>query len=113
MGSHTFQEQIGGKGMTSETAYQALVQQAEHQYGCNPYNGTISTTSGFIVVDKGRRRARTVIEEILRDSSSDIVKWGPAGCIALSGAALTRWRKQHGLAGSRARAFVFFGHATS
>lgn len=34
-----------GKGKTKEEAFKALVQEAEWEYGHDPYNGTISTTS--------------------------------------------------------------------
>lgn len=34
-----------GRGKTKEEAFKALVQEAEWEYGHDPYNGTISTTS--------------------------------------------------------------------
>lgn len=34
-----------GKGRTAREAFNALVQEAEYDYGHDPYNGTISTTS--------------------------------------------------------------------
>lgn len=34
-----------GKGKTKEQAFKTLVQEAEWEYGHDPYNGTISTTS--------------------------------------------------------------------
>lgn len=34
-----------GKGKTAEEAFEALVRQAEWDFGHDPYNGTISTTS--------------------------------------------------------------------
>lgn len=34
-----------GRGKTKEQAFKALVQEAEWEYGHDPYNGTISTTS--------------------------------------------------------------------
>lgn len=34
-----------GKGKTAKEAFNALVQEAEWEYGHDPYNGTISTTS--------------------------------------------------------------------
>ena len=113
MGAHTFQETIGGKGMTASEAYTALVDQALYESGHDAYNGTISTTSGFVRIEPGRRRVRTVIREILEDEENQVRKWGPAGCIELKGAALTRWRKRNGLAGTRAKAYVFFGWAAS
>jgi len=113
VGSHTFQATIGGKGLTAAKAYEGLVAEAEREYGTDPYNGTISTTTGFVMVDIGRRRVNNIITDILEDDRHEIRKWGPAGCIALKGAWLTRWRKRNGLAGTRAKAYVFFGHAVS
>ena len=111
MGAHTFTVTFGGKGVSAADAYQALVSEAEREFGTNPYSGTIATTTGFVMVEKGRRRLNTVIREILENDRSVICKRGPAGCIALSGAALTDWRKRRGLAGTRAKAYVFFGWA--
>jgi hypothetical protein len=113
MGSHTFRQTVGGKQMMPRDAYATLVQRARDEYGDNSYNGTIATTSGFVMVDAGRRRIDTVINEILKDESSNIQKWGPAGCIELKGTKLTEWRKRNGLAGTRARAYAFFGWAAS
>ena len=113
MGSHTFEVTIGGRNMLPRDAYDQLVRDANHEHGHDGYNGTIATTSGFVLVDPGKRRIDTVVRDILDDKSSHIRKWGPAGCIELTGAPLTRWRKKHGLAGTRARAYRFFGWAAS
>jgi len=113
MGSHTFQTSIGGKGMTARQAYGELVEEARCQYGSDPYSGTIATTHGFVMVEQGRRRLDTVIREMLDNENGQVRKWGPAGCIALKGKALRDWRATNGLAGTRARAFVFFGWAAS
>lgn len=113
MGGHTFQQAVGGKKMTANEAYQTLVEQAELNYGCDTYNGTISTTRGFVMVDKGKQRLDTAVRRILEDESSEIQKWGPAGCIELSGSQLRRWKRQHGLERTRARAYLFFGWAAS
>jgi hypothetical protein len=37
-----------GTGKTAETAYRKLVSKMEKAYGNDGYNGTISTTSGFV-----------------------------------------------------------------
>jgi hypothetical protein len=113
MGSHTFQQTIGGKKMTAREGYRELVEQAQYSSGHDPYNGTISTTHGFVMVDQGRRQLRTAVNAELDNPNSEVRKWGPAGCIELRGAQLTRWRRQHGLAGTRAKAYLFFGWAAS
>ena len=117
MGAHTFTATMGGKRMTPNEAYDALVLDAKHQHGHDPYNGTISTTSGYAIVDlpKGRSMDK-LIRDILDAKHPDyqhIAKWGPAGCIELRGKALRDWKAAHGLEGTRARAYVFFGWAAS
>lgn len=111
MGATTFSATIDGKGMLPNDAYAALVEQARHDHGHDPYNGSISTTSGYVMVHPGRRPIAKVINEILSDETSHICKWGPAGCVELKGKALSDWRKRHGLSGTRARAYTFFGVA--
>lgn len=113
MGSHTFQVTVGGKKMTPNEGYRELVEAAQHNHGHDAYNGSISTTSGFVMVDKGKKRLETVVRGVLDDEGSHIRKWGPAGCIELSGEQLKRWKRQHGLERTRARAFLFFGWAAS
>lgn len=46
MGAHNFED--FGYGSTPEEAYQACVNQAVYDFGHDPYNGTISTTSGIV-----------------------------------------------------------------
>lgn len=50
MGSHTFDAEAFGKTMPD--AYRAACNAALHEYGHNPYNGTISTTDGAIQIVK-------------------------------------------------------------
>lgn len=49
MGSHTFDNTYYGD-VTADQAYRALVEEALYTEGHDPYNGTISTTGGFRVV---------------------------------------------------------------
>lgn len=112
MGACTFTNTIGGKGMDPNTAYKELCRQAQYDHGHDPYNGTISTTSGYVIVTVAKGRSiDKVIDEELMGGDSPVQKWGPAGCIEMRGKALTEWKRDHGLAGTRARAFVFFGWA--
>jgi len=117
MGSHTFQHTVLGKGMTPEKAYTTLVSDALHSAGHDPYNGTISTTEGFVTakLHKGARlddRIENILEGRVPEYK-DIEKWGPAGCIELTGAALTKLKKGTRYAGTRARGYIFFGWAAS
>lgn len=118
MGAHTFQHTILGKGLQAQTAYNQLVAEALHQEGHDPYNGTISTTDGYMMVyvTHGKRHKK-LINRILNGKGlplhKDIRKWGPAGCIELKGAALSLVKKDTKHAGTRDRGYVFFGWAAS
>lgn len=50
MGAHDFM--TGGYGASPEEAYKDAVDDALYEFGHNAYNGTISTTSGFIMIPK-------------------------------------------------------------
>jgi len=53
MGATTFRTIATGR--TAEDAYNRACEQAEFEYGHDPYNGTISTTSGFVSIPKPPR----------------------------------------------------------
>ncbi len=113
MGSHTFHHTVIGKGMTPEKAYTTLVSEAQHRDGHDPYNGTISTTEGFVAVTlrKGANlddRMENILMGRTQDHQ-DIRKWGPAGCIELKGKALSTLKRGTKFAGTRARGYIFFG----
>lgn len=111
MGATTFQTSIIDRGLTPEAAYKRLVDEALYEYGHDPYNGTISTTDGFVMIDPNGRKIDNVIREITDNESHQVNKWGPAGCIEIKGKALRDWKERAGLKGTRARGYVFFGWA--
>jgi hypothetical protein len=49
MGATNFESIVRGDGLTMEEAYRQAVEQAHYDYGHDPYNGTISTTSGVVL----------------------------------------------------------------
>jgi hypothetical protein len=51
MGAHDFTAYVSGT-MSAADAYRQAVEQARYEYGADGYNGTISTTSGFQVVQR-------------------------------------------------------------
>ena len=58
-----------GKGMTVREAFNALVAEAEWEYGHDPYNGTISTTwlvdnDRFRVAEEWSEEARVAAEAV-------------------------------------------------
>ena len=50
MGAHNFE--ATAFGATPQEAYEEAVQDSLFEYGHNPYNGTISTTNGFVMIPK-------------------------------------------------------------
>lgn len=115
MGSHTFRVDLGGVRLTPQDAYNELVEAAQWEYGKDAYNGSISTTQGLFMVKAEPNEISKVIEKILDDDSHTVEKWGPAGCIELTGSALESWKRsrsdlrgKHGV-----RAYMFFGWAAS
>jgi hypothetical protein len=52
MGATFFRTSYRGKSLSD--AYKSAVEDAENEYGHDPYNGTISTTTGFHVIDRTR-----------------------------------------------------------
>ena len=115
MGSHTFQNTIGGVNLTPPDAYHALVEEAIVEHGRDAYNGTISTTQGLLMVKAEPDKIQEVIDRILEDDNHTVQKWGAAGCIELTGSAMKNWRAERNyLKGKHGvRAYVFFGWACS
>lgn len=107
MGAHNFTDE--GIGRTAWDAYEAAVRAADAEYGCNAYNGTISTTRGFVEFKKPAkvRHAKWMRETIQRELDSEnskVRKWGPCGCIEMP--------REKGMPRGYRR-YVFFGWAAS
>ena len=77
MGATNFIQEIEGYDSPKE-AYLEAVRDAIYCYGHDPYNGTISTTSGFEYL--GKVDARDV-EDFIEKHTDDYGKWGDCGCI--------------------------------
>lgn len=75
MGSHSFL--TSARGNTADQAYRAAVEQAQYDYGHDPYNGTISTTSGWFMAP-GRVRTVDDLEDWALDETE---KWGDCVCM--------------------------------
>jgi hypothetical protein len=112
MGSQTFSTSIIGQ-FDANGAYNQAVEDAQWEYGHDPYNGTISTTHGF-----------TLRTDAPRFGTKAFWKWedkilsecGKRECYAveIKGSAL-KVRKEHsGYKGKHGvRAFYFFGWGAS
>jgi hypothetical protein len=81
---------------TPEEAYAKLVDQALYEKGHDSYNGTISTTSGFIFL--GRAAEPYAMAHDYQTWPENIQKWGRCGCVEIDPL-------------GNDRRFVFFGWA--
>jgi len=79
MGAHDFHAQ--SYGVTADEAYKDAVDQAHYDYGHDAYNGTISTTSGFVLIPLNE--GETIDEWAGRVIEDDRVrKWDDCACVA-------------------------------
>jgi hypothetical protein len=77
MGAHDFQcEEYGA---SPEEAYKIAVDNALYECGHNPYNGTISTTDGFVMIpfDEGETPGDW-FERVIDDER--VQKWTDCAC---------------------------------
>lgn len=85
MGAHDFATKATGD--SPEKAYRSAVQKAQRREGRNPYNGTISTTKGFVVMDledvsdDGKPSVREVIDYALEHDK--VRKRGNCACFPM------------------------------
>jgi len=74
----------GGEGINPRSVYNELVKQAEWECGHDPYNGTISTSDGYVVHDWEFRTERSALDFAQQLGEQDeclYEKWGAFGAI--------------------------------
>lgn len=69
MGACTFR--TAGRGRSAKDVYDNLVEEAENEYGHDPYNGTISTTDGFSDVTNQWKVSKVEINEFINKKLND------------------------------------------
>lgn len=69
MGACTFR--TSGRGRSAKDVYDNLVEEAENEYGHDPYNGTISTTDGFSDVTNQWKASKLEINEFINKKLDD------------------------------------------
>lgn len=89
MGSSTFTASSPVADVTE--AYEQLHQQALAEYGHDPYNGTISTTTGFHVVES-TPMTRAAADRLMATRIEALSKWGPCEAIAIGTTTKSRTR---------------------
>lgn len=90
MGANTFED------MTFETtdpqkAYDRLVEQAEYEFGHEPYSGTIATTGGFRVVPGHKAMTQEQAGKLIEKRIDNLQKWGPCEALPLVEETPAQW----------------------
>jgi len=112
MGATNFGDLAVGRYKNASDAYLTLVEDALHDYGHDSYNGTISTTSGFIVRDDNPRYGTKAFEKWEHKMLNVAQKWEDCVCIEITGAVLKRMKENRGYKGKKGiKAFYFIGWA--
>ena len=110
MGATNFETISFGK--TVEEAYIHACNEATWEHGYDAYNGTISTTQGFVeITPKPRRNTQEVVTEYSEIMEGIIEKWGKCGALILKGNEAKKYRESHNLVGKRGLVVLFFGWA--
>jgi hypothetical protein len=65
MGACQFENR--GRGKSAQDVFTRLVENAEREYGDDPYNGTISTVSGFRDITEEYKRSSKDIQRFIND----------------------------------------------
>jgi hypothetical protein len=76
MGATTFVEK--SRAYSMREAYNQLVDDARSEYGNDRYNGTISTTEGFVDKTAEWKKSKLDIRSFIDKEIENTSKWGPA-----------------------------------
>jgi len=112
MGAFDCSDYAIGKYKNAKEAYKELVERAEYRHGHDGYNGTISTTSGFIMRDDNPRYGTKAFNKWENKMLDVAEKWEDCVCIEITGAVLKRIKESRGYKGKKGiKAFYFIGWA--
>jgi len=113
MGAHDCTVFKIGRYKSAKAAYKSAVDDAEDQYGWDAYNGTISTSDGFVIRTDSPRYGTKKFWKFYDDKITG-TKFGKWNCVEIKGAILKRIKKEYGYKGKRGiKAFYFWGLAAS
>jgi hypothetical protein len=118
VGATNFGNVIVGK-YTPVEAYRKLCDDALYYSGHDSYNGTISTTHGFVNLTERAPRYGTKAfqkweDDVIDNDKFGVEKWGNAGYVEISPntTEFKRMKERNGLKGRKGiRAYYFFGWA--
>ena len=82
MGATTFVERTRAYSMRE--AYNQLVEDAVYERGNDSYNGTISTTQGFVDKTADWKKSKLDIREFIDKEIENTSKWGPAWGVCIT-----------------------------
>ena len=99
-----------GFGKDAKEAYQNAKERAIWEHGNDPYNGTISTTSGFSIRKIEGRQTEKAIDQMIEKVIENADK-RECVCIPLAGAALKKAKERAGLKGKKVNGYIFAGIA--
>ena len=101
-----------GRFKNASEAYDDLVSEALYESGHDSYNGTISTTSGFIMRNDNPRYGTKAFDKWENKMLDVAEKWEDCVCIEITGAVLKRIKENRGYKGKKGiKAFYFIGWA--
>jgi len=98
MGACEFEVTV--KGKTAQEAFAKVVEHAQYENGHGGYSGTIAEKHSFKLISSVATlaEARDLVGQLMANDDSRICdKWGPAGCVAVTGQ----------------ETYIFFGWASS
>jgi len=111
MGATTFGNLTVGRYKNASEAYSSLVEEAEYEYGHDPYNGTISTTDGFRTLNDNPRYGTKSFSKWEDKMINNMDKYDCI-CVEITGAVLKRMKESRGYKGKKGiKAFYFIGWA--
>jgi len=113
MGAHESNIIKVGKYRDPNQAYMEAVREAQEYYGKQPYNGTISTSHGFIIRKDNPRYGTKKFWEYYIDTLSG-TKFSEWNCIEIKGKILKNLKIENGYKGKKGiKAYYFWGLAAS
>lgn len=114
MGANSFINLRKGIYKDVREAFAEAVGDAAYDHGHNGYTGSIAEKTSYQMIDlpKGKD-PEEFIDECFGKEGFWNNKWGPAACIEIKGAALTKLRGEAFKGKRNFKAFYFFGWASS
>ena len=113
MGAHDSSVIMVGRYIDPNQAYATAVIEAQHDYGHDGYNGTISTSEGFRLIKDhpryGTKKFWKFYDDILTGT-----KWGAWNCVEIKGKIFKKLKEENGYKGKKGiKAYYFWGLAAS